>query len=784
MPKLLNIEFSAITSVNSVSATTIQNVDNVTYNDDGTNLLIGGRFKGYDEYDGSIVKVLANGSKDTTFDSGIGFIGFESLDIGFTSPLVNCIEIDSNGDYYVGGVFSVYNTVSANNIVKLLKTGEIDTSFDYSTGFNNTVRVICIQSDGKILVGGGFTTYKGLTANGIIRLNPNGSIDSSFNSGIQTLNGPVWSIVCDSNDNIYVGGGFDSYSGFSAQRIVKLTPNGSVDQSFNLNSGFDNVVNKITVDSSDNLYVGGFFISYSGQSANRIIKLLNNGKKDITFDNTTGFNGRVNDIKIDVSGKLYVVGSFTTYKGATNTRIIKLNTDGTKDATFSSVNTFTTNNATEMNTIHIDSAGGIYIGGRFTSYSLFFQNSLIKVNSAGALDLSFNSFGAIGPNQSVYVIKTDSNGDLIVGGLFNAYKQPSNLASISAYDARKNTAFNPNYGTNLSVSTTGIQVASLAKSPSNNIYAGGFFENYTLLNSNYRAIAILGLNLDGSPNPSIDVNSGANSTIQNIFIDSVGGIYLMGSFTAYKGVSVPRFVKINANASIDNTFNRSGLFNGSVYSTIDFDSNDDLYLGGSFTTFSGQTNNRIIKLLKTGFKDNTFDNSIGFNNTVSTIKVDQYGKILVGGSFGEYKGVSENGIIRLNPDGSKDISFDNSIGFNSTVSKINTWGDKIYVYGSFTSYKGQPYNNIIRLNYDGSVDKSFRLKSGLSPFQSISNSLVDGNGNLYLIGQSIIYQKYTVSRVVKIKPDGSRDVLFNVNSENFKNLTAGSIPFLLSGILL
>ena len=123
MPKLLNIEFSAITNVNSVSATTIQNVDNVTYNDDGTNLLIGGRFKGYDEYDGSIVKVLADGSKDTSFNSRDGFLGsFGNKDIESAYPIVYSIEIDSNGDYYVGGIFNVYNGVLSSYIIKLLKT--------------------------------------------------------------------------------------------------------------------------------------------------------------------------------------------------------------------------------------------------------------------------------------------------------------------------------------------------------------------------------------------------------------------------------------------------------------------------------------------------------------------------------------------------------------------------------------------------------------------------------------------------------------------------------------
>jgi uncharacterized delta-60 repeat protein len=787
MPKLLNVDFSAITSVNSVSATTIGNLDNVTYNDNGVNLLVGGRFKGYDDYDNSIVKVFANGTKDESFNSGDGFLT-KFNNIGFSSPLILAIEIDSNGDYYVGGEFNIYNGFTTRNIVKILKTGEVDTSFNCQPGFSipfgiPTVRSIKIQSDGKILVGGNFSQYKGITVNGIVRLNTDGSIDNTFSSPSLPLNG-VYTIVFDSFDNIYVGGDFNSYSGFSAQRIVKLTPSGSVDQSFNLNNGFNGVVSKIVVDSSDNLYVVGFFTTYSGVSENRIIKLLNNGQKDTSFDNTTGFNGNVNDIVIDSFGKLYVVGLFTQYKGANNTRIIKLNTDGTRDATFAT-NRFSTNNATEMNSIHIDASSNIYIGGRFTTYNLFFQNSIIKVNSLGDLDLSFNSFGTIGPNQSVYVIKTDSNGDLIIGGIFNSYKQPLGFTSIKTYNAKLNTQFNPNYGVNVSVSVGGINVSALGKSPTtNNIYVGGFFENYTLLNSNYRAIAILGLNPDGSPNPSINVNAGANSTIQSMFIDSAGGIYLTGGFTAYKGVGVPRFVKINPDSSIDNSFNRSGLQNGSLYATADFDSSNNIYLGGFFTTFSGQTNNRIIKLLPTGFKDNTFDNSIGFNDAVRGLKVDSYGKILVVGNFTQYKGISANRIIRLNSDGSIDNTFDNSIGFNNAPFWVGFWGDKIYVSGFFTSYKNKPYIGLIRLNYDGSIDSTFRPKSGFNFAPNLLDMLVDNDGSVYLFGTTINYQKYGDASVVKIKPDGSRDVLFNVTLANFKDYGTGFGFSINKGILI
>ena len=87
----------------------------------------------------------------------------------------------------------------------------------------------------------------------------------------------------------------------------------------------------------------------------------------------------------------------------------------------------------------------------------------------------------------------------------------------------------------------------------------------------------------------------------------------------------------------------------------------------------------------------------GFNGTVSAIATQTDGKILVGGSFTSYKGVTENRIIRLNSDGTKDNSFNTGTGFDATVYTIEIQADgKILVGGNFSSYNGDLENFIIR----------------------------------------------------------------------------------------
>jgi hypothetical protein len=92
----------------------------------------------------------SNGSKDTSFNTGTGF-----------NNVVNAIAQQTDGKIFVGGVFTTYNGVTENRIITLNTDGTKDTAFIIGTGFNSGVNTIEQQADGKILVGGSFTTYKG-----------------------------------------------------------------------------------------------------------------------------------------------------------------------------------------------------------------------------------------------------------------------------------------------------------------------------------------------------------------------------------------------------------------------------------------------------------------------------------------------------------------------------------------------------------------------------------------------------------------------------------------------
>jgi uncharacterized delta-60 repeat protein len=351
----------------------------ITIQSDGK-ILVGGNFTSYNGTSRNrIIRLNSDGSIDNTFNIGTGF-----------NDNVREIVIQSDGKILLSGDFTSYNGTSRNRIIRLNSDGSIDNTFSIGTGFNNSVRTITTQSDGKILVGGSFTSYNGTSRNRIIRLNPDGSIDNTFNIGTG-FNESVQPIQIQSDGKILIGGYFTSYNGTSRNYIIRLNPDGSIDNTFNIGTLFNDFVTQIRVQSDGKILFGGNFTSYNGTSRNRIIRLNSDGSIDNTFNIGTGFNDTVHTIQIQTDGKILVSGGFTTYNGTTRNRIIRLNSNGSIDNTF--------NVGTGFNnigfSIQILSDEKILIGGWFTSYNETTRNRIVKLNPNGIIDLNQLFFTSI-----------------------------------------------------------------------------------------------------------------------------------------------------------------------------------------------------------------------------------------------------------------------------------------------------------------------------------------------------------------------------------------------------
>ena len=271
------------------------------------------------------------GNLDETFNANIG-LGFNDFMYwGYGSA------ISHDGSIFVGGSFTTFNGVSTNRLVKLNPDGTRDWSFDIGTGFNKASAIPLINKDGSVFYFGRFDTYKGAWRGQIVKLTPNGTIDYSF-SGYFTSNIPIQ--LMDVGYNQMIAHGYTvGYNGSYIPHIVRIDKTtGQRDWTFNVpvgpNIAGEGKVMFSFVDGEKIIMLSQFFTQWDNLPAGGIVRLNRNGSRDETFVTGTGFTGGVVYKGAVFEGKYIISGTFTAYNGTPCPRLVRLNQDGSLDNTF------------------------------------------------------------------------------------------------------------------------------------------------------------------------------------------------------------------------------------------------------------------------------------------------------------------------------------------------------------------------------------------------------------------------------------------------------------------
>src|ERR1700741_1330329 len=193
--------------------------------------------------------------------------------------------------------------------------GQLDPSFVIGTGFNGTVKSVIEQPDGKIVVAGNFSNYDGTTVGKIARLNNDGTLDNTFSVTGTGINQEVWTLALQQDGKIIAGGDFTATTPNVGAYIVRLNSNGSVDPTFNTGTGFNSTVFSLALQPDGKVIVGGYFTLFNGTSKKFINRLNSDGTQDPSFTIGTGFNTYVYKVALQPDGKILTVGAFTTYNG-------------------------------------------------------------------------------------------------------------------------------------------------------------------------------------------------------------------------------------------------------------------------------------------------------------------------------------------------------------------------------------------------------------------------------------------------------------------------------------
>ena len=337
-----------------------------------------------------------DGSIDTTFNTGTG-----------SSNGIACIAVQGDGKVLIGGSFTNFNGVAIISIARLNVDGSLDTTFNPGISANGSIVTIALQADGKVLIGGNFTNYNGNEINRIARLNTNGSLDTTFNPGTG-FNGSPYTLVVQGDGKVLVGGSFTQFNGTARSGIVRLNTNGSLDTTFNPGSGTNgniaNIVNSIALQVDGKIIIGGWFTSYNGTSRNNIARIYANGTLDTAYNPSTYFDRPLYSLAIQGDDKV-IIGALnlTNYTAF----ITRLNTNGTIDTVF---NPGTGPNST-ITSMAVQGDGKVLISGEFTSYNGIGRNRIARINGDTALSsIGFENNGLkIYPNPSngVYNLQTN-----------------------------------------------------------------------------------------------------------------------------------------------------------------------------------------------------------------------------------------------------------------------------------------------------------------------------------------------------------------------------------------
>ncbi|HMR48665.1 MAG TPA: delta-60 repeat domain-containing protein [Arachnia sp.] len=240
---------------------------------------------------------------------------------GGTVQVVVALPAAASGDSIVLDIASTgYSSLSEQ---VTLTAGGLDTSFDPGTGLNNVGWDVAVQSDGKIVVIGGFITVDGVGRNCVARLNTDGSLDTSFDPG-SGLNSGGLALVLQPDGKIIVAGDFTTVDGIGRNRIARLNTDGSLDTTFDPGSGLNSGGLSLALQSDGKIIVSGFFSSVDGVARARIARLNADGSLDTTFDPGTGLSDTGRAVAVQSDGKIIVSGFFTTVGGVTRNRIARL----------------------------------------------------------------------------------------------------------------------------------------------------------------------------------------------------------------------------------------------------------------------------------------------------------------------------------------------------------------------------------------------------------------------------------------------------------------------------
>ncbi len=673
---------------------------------------------------------------------------------------------------------------------KCVESQVIDESFLPLVKGLPRVHQVFVLPDGKLIVSGDITMTRDILIDGIVRLNPDGSYDNSFDHS-SFPKGQLYDVLYDNITNhIYLAGDFDD-----SDDIIRMDYDGQIDNTFRLHSGITSALD-VEMQSSGKLIV----LSKSNEVG--IARLHEDGSLDNSFNNNLGadlVNNVSSDMKVLANDKIAIGGRFTQFNSIQINNLVLLNSDGSFDLNFDFGSGFVKNNFPWINSIIEMPDETLIICGSFEKIQEKKANGLAKILPNGSIDPKFELQGITTSFFSrVDVLKAikDMNGKIVLTGRdFFEYK----VARINE-DGTIDNDFSQGTLKMHASSVQFVNIPALGISPNNELYFGAD-------QSSYNGFKSYGLTkIDEFGNPTVfNSKLGGKASINSAESLSDGRVIIGGDFISVNDFDANYLAMINSNGSVNKDFHiNMGSGPNQKVNVIKVNNESDILVGGSFDSFSSMPREGLVKISPQGNLDNTFNPEIQikyYSYGVSDIHFTPENDIIVGGIF-EHSDVELNGIAKFNKSGVIDFSFS-----SLKVLPTDTWvrdiemfdNSKILLacdYDFNSDFKG---GEIVKLNMDGSIHEEFDRSydfSGLDvieveimPDQSImaasfnrpnASPLLQFDENGFIKDEEAIEVKE--GYITTIYPIGNNSMLLGGNMESLNNIeTNGLIKVSLTG---
>jgi len=362
--------------------------------------------------------------------------------------VVSALANQPDGKTIISGDFTAVNARPRNHVARLNFNGSLDTTFDPGNGADGFVSSLALYPTnslfaGSVLVGGGFASFNGTQRNGVARLLPNGGLDNSFRPG-NGANAAVRGMALQPDDRVLVAGDFTEYNDTSRNGFARLNPDGSLDLTFDIGTGADGTVRALGFVPDGfggfKVLVGGDFVFINGEFRPGIAQLNPNGSIDLNFNPGAGVNGTVYAVAVQTDGKIIIAGDFTLVDGKPYGNIARLNSDGTVDTSF--IPGLGANGS--IYSLALQDDGKVLLGGIFTSYNNTRRMGLARLRLNGSLDTSFmdtaynqfagliNAFSFDPPNFAAAIAPFKTFADVVTS---------TNIVNTNAIPNTTNTTF-------------------------------------------------------------------------------------------------------------------------------------------------------------------------------------------------------------------------------------------------------------------------------------------------------------------------------------------------------